>query len=689
MSVMPYEPDGFFDILDWKPFTPMETWMEKEVVVLDGGNKGSFSTYRMPHMSRIFQEVDKIRVIKITLMFASQAGKTITLVNVVLKRMDTDPDNSIIMFPKGNQVKKLYDNKVKPYIEGCETIVKKMEDFAEDTKSHQSSYSKKIAGAILSVLDANNTKSVSAKTIVFDEVSDFPSSKIGEAIERLKSFDGKGELALLASTRDPYKEGKDEITHHFNISEIKLQYWANCRECNHKYYPEPETLVYPSVEKWKESQGLEGDIPKVILLSEYASYVRMNTKMKCPECGHEINNSERKEQILNREFDWVEVVPLSYNEDGTVEAWQETNSPKQEYTSVGFDVNTLCIEGFDMGKIAEKIVQDTYGENTEKDLQHTYVGFFNRPYIPDKRQSSRADVLLISNAYEEWQIPDDTIALYVGVDSQKDHFWVTVVAYEYDMVSHLVHAARVEDFASIVDIVEREYYYGNGKRYYQGVKRIAIDSQGYYEKEKFFNEETQQEDEHIVVDIPLQVREFVYEMSQMWGSDKDGHERIYATRGHDFLPNDEYYGFASTQVKVGKYDDVRKIKTIKLGTVQLKAAFLTTVYRNIDKQKATEDQEAYLYNHRLHYINRDTINYVKQLEKPSNKTYDAQITAERFGYSKNKKGNERKAFHRMRKDNHFLDCMVQTTQFAIMDNLASMKKPEEKKEKFSLTRSIG
>jgi phage terminase large subunit GpA-like protein len=342
-----------------------------------------------------------------------------------------------------------------------------------------------------------------------------------------------------------------------------------------------------------------------------------------------------------------------------------------------------------MGKIAEKIIQDTYGENPTNDLQHTYVGFFNRPYIPEKMQSSRADVLTLANNYEEWEIPDDTIALYMGVDSQKDHFWVTIVAYEYNMISHLVHASRVEDLKSIVDLAERYYYYQNGKRYYQGIKRIAIDSRGYYEKETTFNEETGQTEDNIVVDIPLQVREFVYEMSQMWGQDKDSHEKIYATRGHDFLPNDDYYGFANTNVTVGKYDDVRKIKTIKLGTVQLKIAFLQTVHRNIARQKATESDEAYNYQHRLHYVNKATIEHIKSLDKPNNKTYDAQITAERYGYSANKKATERKAFHKIRNDNHYLDCMVQATQFAIMDNLASIKKPEEKKEKFSISRSIG
>lgn len=654
MSVMPFEPEGFFDILDWKPFVPMESWMEAEVVVLDGGNKGSFSTYRMPHMKRIFQEVDKIRVIKITLMFASQAGKTITLVNVVLKRLDTDPDNSIIMFPKGNQVKKLYDNKIKPYIDGCETIVQKMDDFVEDKKAHQSSYSKKVAGAILSILDSNNTKSVSAKTIGFDEVADFPPSKVGEAIERLKSFDGKGELALLASTRDPYKEGKDEISHHYNISEIKLQYWANCRECGHQYYPEPETLVYPTVEEWKTKVGIEGEVPKIILLSEYAPYVRESARLKCPHCEQVIDNEQRREQILNEEFEWIEVVPKLYNEDGSVKEWQKTDTPKQNYTSVGFDVNTLCIEGFHMGKIAEKIVQDNYGENVNDDLQHTWVGYFNRPYIPIIKKADVADMLLLGNGLKEWTVPKDTLKIYMGVDTQKDHFWYEIRAYCYNDISHTIAYGRLETFADIEDtwLLAQTIKGEDGDDWM--CAKMGIDRRGYNEEE--FN----------------RTHEVDYFVQYMVKKYKNGDEnRIYATMG---VP--EITGNKAIQVINDKDLSANRnpldIKILKISNRYVKNSLNAAIERNIEKQKGEEET----FESKLFYVNQDIIQ--SDAGKTTSVSYIRQYTAEVYDFGKSKttgKMDTKKSWINPKQaDNHLWDCGVTCEAFALQDKLSMQKK---------------
>ena len=207
MSILPFEPDGLFNVLNWTPFIKMQDWMEENMIILDGGDQGAFSTWRMPHMERIFQEIDKLTTIQITLMSASQVGKTLMLVSALLKRLDTDPDNTILMFPKGNQLKRLYDTKVKIYVNGCDTINSKLENYEDEAKNnHQSSYSKKIAGAVWSIVDTTNVKSTSAKTLGCDEVADFPVSKAGQAMERLKSYEGKGELAFFTSTQHPEEE---------------------------------------------------------------------------------------------------------------------------------------------------------------------------------------------------------------------------------------------------------------------------------------------------------------------------------------------------------------------------------------------------------------------------------------------------------------------------------------------------
>lgn len=664
MKLLPFEPDGIFDIIEWKPFVPMKQWMETEVVINDGGNKGSFSTYRMPHMTRIFEEVDKLSVVAITLMSASQVGKTIIMVNVILKRMDTEPDNSIIMFPKGNQIKKLYENKVKPFIDGVQVIVDKMEDYVDDTKGTQSSYSKKIAGAILSILDANNTKSVSAKTIAFDEVADFPPSKVSEAIERLKSFNGKGELAFICSTQHPMKDGNDEINHYYNISELKLQYWANCRKCNKHFYPEPETLVYPTIAEWKQAVGIdiEHRVPNVILLSDYAPYCRDNAMFKCPHCENKITNEQRREQILAKEFKWIEVEPDEIAEDGTIITWKQSQTSKKHYKSVAFDVNTLCIEGFNMGNIAQDIVQKSFGKNKTHDLKHTWVGYFNRIYREKIKQADANDLLLLGSGLEKWKIPEDTLKIYMGVDTQKDHFWWEVKAYCYGMKSHSIAHGRAETFKDLEQIWEigQNLITEHGEVFQ--IQKLGIDRRGYNQ------DGVKRTDE---------VDKWVREMVQKW---RHGDEnRIYATEGEPHLTGDAPFKVVTRK---DESDNRVKIdtKTLKLSNIYLKTAIRTAMQNTIDMKKSDHPEE--FAEMPQFFVNQTTVDADLEAHNSTRGTnstaYTRQIGAEVYGFDRDKSGKlaTTKTFINPKQtDNHYFDTSVICEGFAQKDQLYMEKKP--------------
>ena len=680
MSLLPFEPEGFFDVLDWKPFIPMKEWMEKEVIVTDGGNKGAFSTHRMPHMKRIFKEVDKIHVVRITLMSASQVGKTIILINVILKRLDTEPDNSIIMFPRGNQIKKLYDNKVRPYIEGVECIVNKMEDFVDDTKGTQSSYSKKIAGAVLSILDANNTKSVSAKTIGFDEIVEFPPSKVGEAIERLKSFDGKGELAFLASTQHAEKGGDDEINHYFNISEVKLQYWAKCnsKECGEMFYPEPETLVYPTITEWKESRGIEIDeeVPNIIILSDYAPYVRENARFQCPNCGNKVDNEQRRQQILREEFDWVEVEPNVIGEDGIIVSWKRVKVPKKNYRSIGFDVNTLCIEGYHMGNIAQKIVQDMYGKNKINDLQHTWVGYFNRIYRTKTKTADTSEILQLSNGLAEWIVPSDTAKLYFIVDTQKTKYYWDLYAVQWGKKFNVVAHGEASDDQILTDLMFRSYKTEDGGNRY--IDRATIDRRGFQQDEKTDADgNIKQARINTTTRIDELVRSLNIKARENGVIKRDDH-LVIGTMGVAHmrasvkqLEEGTFKGEMQRMVTVENKENPQfTTKYLMISNLAAKTEANETINNSIENYKNKADGKEEMILENIFFINEDMKQRELNNPKPSNLDFTRMLTAEVYDYEvKNGKTASYKTWNQIRKRNDRGDNFATAIALAALDNI--------------------
>jgi phage terminase large subunit GpA-like protein len=230
-------------ILEWKEFIPSKTWFENEIRLLSGKVMGQYDADRMPHVERIFEEIDKLSVTTITLMTASQTSKTTVGVGVIFKYADTEPSDCLIMFPRESELKKMYENKVKKLLDGCNTLLEKIKNTQAEDRKKGKDLLIKVNGIVINILATNNTKSISTKFNYYDEVVEFPIGKLEEAMERAKSFNESGEKFLITSTQHPTKGGEDQINFYFNVSELKLQYWAYCPKCKEHYYPEPETLV--------------------------------------------------------------------------------------------------------------------------------------------------------------------------------------------------------------------------------------------------------------------------------------------------------------------------------------------------------------------------------------------------------------------------------------------------------------
>ena len=114
----------------------------------------------------------------------------------------------------------------------------------------------------------------------------------------------------------------------------------------------------------------------------------------------------------------------------------------------------------------------------------------------------------------------------------------------------------------------------------------------------------------------------------------------------------------------------------------MKSSFMSSLMRNIAKQKAENDEnKAFYYEERLHYISKTLANHLKAREKVRNTDYDRQVTSETFANHVNKNGKQSPfMFWAGERDNHYLDCNCYIQVAIIQDNLASLKKPDKKED---------
>jgi hypothetical protein len=671
-------------ILEWKEFIPSKTWFENEIRLLSGKVMGQYDADRMPHVERIFEEIDKLSVTTITLMTASQTSKTTVGVGVIFKYADTEPSDCLIMFPRESELKKMYENKVKKLLDGCNTLLEKIKNTQAEDRKKGKDLLIKVNGIVINILATNNTKSISTKFNYYDEVVEFPIGKLEEAMERAKSFNESGEKFLITSTQHPTKGGEDQINFYFNVSELKLQYWAYCPGCKEHYYPEPETLVYPTIDEYKESVGIDKDteIDVYKILSEYAPYVRENARLQCPHCNHKINNETRRKLILDKKFKWVEVEPLTIDENNIVTAWKQVDTPKENYKSVGFDINTLAIESYNMGDIAKDLIQAEYDKSKISRMQVLYVGYFNRIYRVNIKKRESSDILLLTNKLKSWVVPNDTAKLYFIVDTQKDHYWWMVMAVQWGKLFNVVAHGKAYEDNQLKELMFKRYFTQDGEERY--IDRATIDMRGYQRAEQTDEDgevieskvNTTERIKELIIQINLEARQNGFAKRDehfLWGTMGQPQIKISAKeleeankRGEN--PTGEMFLLKTIE---NKENPDFTYKVLHISNLAAKTELFQAINDNIDNFKNEAEGLNPQAVENLYFINEDMRQEGLNRANPRNEDFEKMLTSEIFDYDiKNGKMQPYKTFIRIRKRNDQLDNSATAVALASYDNIA-------------------
>lgn len=637
---------------EYPSISTIREWAESNIVFKDSSVSpipGKFKIENSFHMDLIFKTLDRRDVREVYCKLASQLGKSLITLIYAGHKLDQNPAYVGYFIPTENNLSKIIQTKIDPVLKSIPSIWRKMTDYKsekDDDDASQRGRGKQTmkmvpgGGLLISGSSVQSRKSITLQSIIFDESGEMSNSVVEEASERIKSYLKFFPKILSVST---IVHPGDSICTSYDRAECQMEYHYICPSCENSFYPDASTFYYP-----KNNDDLD--------FSQYVRFAEDNAAVVCPHCQYHILEAERQAMLYaGRGMKWVSVKG-NYDTARTV----------------AFSANSLHSMFVPLGTVAEKLIKISLSETKEEELRTFYRGWFNEFYSSEQDEFTDADMVVERAGVEikKYCVPDDTVALYLGVDTQKDHFWYKVEAFRENRNSLTIMAGRIESFGDIIDLLDMRFEYEDGEPYHAGIRRMGIDLGGYVETEKVFDERSGRDITVITKNVPEETKQFVIEQSELRGIDND-YERVYGVRGYDFLPDESMFKIVSVPFKLESWKKERTLKMIKMGATAAKLNYVSRLNRKIlGEDRGVAEIAQWLLD--SYGGERDRYHIAHQL------------TSEVYTWPKDisKSKRKRKTFVKIKKQNHLLDCSAIIETLAAIDRVDTLRatKPKEKKD---------
>lgn len=364
-------------------------WLEENIYLdnyVSANSPGPLSLSRQPWAHQIIEDIYNPAVKHVTMAMGAQTGKSLLVQLAYMLLCQFQPQPSIIAFPDDDLAERFVKGRLKPLIQ-CNP------DFAAKLPPPQRIgqpnmlFMQNMQTFYTGCRSPQKLSSMPAAYLFLDEAAKLVKVKATEAHpyfllkERVKSFPLHKiiETSTPASFTDPFWQS-------FNVSS-QNHYWCPCHSCGEfmKFEFSTETI------KW------EGTTPEEIIES---------TRLICPNCGAEINDTQRREMMNNGE-------------------WRSANSNPSIGHS-GYHLNSLYSCWKSIGEVAVEYVDACHSTIKSEALHNFWNSWLALPWEDYKTKITDDDVRkLINPTHLKGICPADMEYLVAGVDpGQTEHHFV-------------------------------------------------------------------------------------------------------------------------------------------------------------------------------------------------------------------------------------------------------------------------
>jgi len=365
---------------------------------------------------------------EITVMAASQVGKTESMYNMLGFLIDQDPGPTLVVMPRESDAKGVSYNRVLPMISGSIALSRHLPSVTDDITKLEYHLDR----MILYFAGSNSPADLASRPIRYlflDEVDKYPkfsgreADPIKLASERQKTFWNKKTVKVSTpTTRDGY------IFREYEKSD-RRKYFVPCPHCG-KY----QHFVFGQI-KWPVKEKS----PERIKSDRLAWY-------ECQHCKKRIEDYHKNKILLRGK--WVP-------EGAEIDEGGRITGDYLKTKHAGFWINSLYSPWLTWSDIAAEFLRS-------KDYIEILMNFVNSwlaEVWEEKIEETTVDKLkTLCRDYAEGAVPEDAIVLTAGVDVQKDHFYYAIRGWGYQEESWLIKVGRVEYWEDIIDVLFNAEY---------------------------------------------------------------------------------------------------------------------------------------------------------------------------------------------------------------------------------------
>ena len=415
-------------------------WADKHRILseLDSAAPGHWRTSKTPYLKEVMDAFNNDFIHDITFCAGTQLGKTSAEQNMIGYAIAQDPGPMMIVYPSEKLAKFTSEKRLQP-------LIKLSPNLAQHFKENESKDLELAFDTMyIALTGANSPSDLSSRPVryvFFDEIDKFPKWSGAEAgpldlaAERTKTFYNYKVVKVSTPT---LKTGN--IWQGWETADVQYRYYVPCPHCG-----EMQELEFKQI-KWPEDAG-EAE-------ARAASYY------ECKYC-HEIIDDRYKPQMLR---------------DGE---WRGEKKSKGHARKVAFHLNSIYSPWLTFGDVAAKFVAS---KNDPPLLMNFINSWLAEPWV-DKSSRMQSDVVMEKQLpYERGTMPAAAQLLTVGIDVQLDHFWFAIRAWGPHLTSWLVDYGRLETWADIEVMLDRNYADTNGEIH--NINLACMDS-GYNTDEVF------------------------------------------------------------------------------------------------------------------------------------------------------------------------------------------------------------
>lgn len=435
---------GFFvrNISPRERWTPSQ-WAEKAPrIIPDNGinpEPGPMRFDRTPYMREVVDTLMAPGIELVVFPKCTQIGYTTCIEMLPGYFADMDPGSCMILGPDQAMTEEIIGQRIVPTIESTPALKTHLTGKPRDIKRAW------ITLDTMPIIGAWSTSprrvaSWSIRYLLADEIDKFPKFSEDEgdpillAMKRTSNWLHRART-LLGST-PTVREGN--VWRWYEACGDKRRYWVPCPHC--KQY---QNLDWTHV-KWPKYDGLDRAEKGDRIKNEQSAYYQ------CRECKGSIHDGDKPKMLeLGVWASKSQMVDVAGNLVG--------DRPKAK--RVAFHLSSLYSPWLSFSDLAAEYVMAIGDPALMMDFRNSRLALPFEQQVNKTNKVMFADKL-IKARNENWQpamVPPWAACLLMAVDTQKDHFWVTIRAWGRGNKSRLIYWGRVAEFDDVERLLNSQF----------------------------------------------------------------------------------------------------------------------------------------------------------------------------------------------------------------------------------------